>query len=307
MSLRGRLGFVGCGAGLLLIGCGGGTPAAVAPSVSPLAGNWLIVGPMPTNEFSFPPVPSGFRLAMTFDVTGSNVTAAGFANGSCTSTAPPGTIVPTSFSFGSLAVGTVAADGSFTLQTPANLPIDSISIQGKIPLGNQGQFSGSYTSSYNSPIGAGCVGNFAGMFTATSFPLVSGIYAGTGSTLTNINGVSGTTPITVQVNLQQGGTVKDPVTGISTPSSIELAGSIRIQGSPCFTSGVTGATPASSVQGNRLLAEFTMDDGSTLSLLGTLTDSTEAHISTGVLLVTASGKCATVPTIYQLSGLDRQS
>jgi hypothetical protein len=42
------------------------------PSVS-----FLIVGPMPTNGIQFPPPPSGFRLAMTFDVTGNNVIAGG--------------------------------------------------------------------------------------------------------------------------------------------------------------------------------------------------------------------------------------
>jgi hypothetical protein len=66
-----------CGFGLLLCGCGGGS-APVAPAVSPLAGNWLIVGPMPTDEFPLPAA-SGFRLAMTFDVTGNKIVASGFA------------------------------------------------------------------------------------------------------------------------------------------------------------------------------------------------------------------------------------
>jgi hypothetical protein len=289
---------------LLLIGCGGGKPSSVVPAVSPLAGNWLIVGPMPANEFPLG-AGSGFRLAMTFDVTGNNIVASGFANGPCTPTSSS-PILGSSFSFGIAATGTAAADGSFTVQSPGTPSTFSVSIQGRIPQANEDQFSGIYTASFASPVGLACVGNFGGMFTATSFPLVKGIYAGTGSTRTVTNGVLTTTPITVQVSLQQGGMLTSPVTGVSTPSGIVLTGSIRVQGSPCFTSGVTSATPLSRVEGNMVVANFTMDDGSTLSLSGTLTDSTDAHISTGVLFVPA-GKCGTVPYLYELPVLDLQS
>jgi hypothetical protein len=38
---------------------------------------------MPTNGIQFPPPPSGFRLAMPFDVTGNNVIAGGFGSNFC--------------------------------------------------------------------------------------------------------------------------------------------------------------------------------------------------------------------------------
>src|ERR1700760_4348922 len=116
MTVRAWLSFAACGVGLLLSGCGGGRPAPAAPVVSPLAGNWLIVGPMPTNTITFPPS-NTFRLAMSFDVTGNNITATGFANGACTPVSPT-SIVETSFSFGALATGTIASDGTFTVQSP---------------------------------------------------------------------------------------------------------------------------------------------------------------------------------------------
>jgi hypothetical protein len=259
---------------------------------------------MPTNQLQIPPV-SGFRLAMSFDITGNDIVASGFANESCTpQTSAP--IVDISSSFNALAKGAVAADGSFSVQSLVGFPGTSISIQGNTPKTNEKQFSGTYSASLNSPIGTGCAGSFSGPFIATSFPLVSGVYAGTGTTQTITDGVSKATPVAIQVSLQQGATLTNPTTGASRSSSLALTGSIRVQGSPCFTSGATNATlPSSSVEGNLVFLNFTMDDGSTVVLSGALIDASEAHISTEFLVVTA-GKCGTVPSFYQISGLDRQ-
>jgi hypothetical protein len=60
------------------------------------------------------------------------------------------------------------------------------------------------------------------------------------------------------------------------------------------------------VQGNMVVATFTMDDGSTLNMSGSLTDSTEAHISTATFVVNG-GKCGTPPSFVHLVQLDRQS
>jgi hypothetical protein len=240
---------------------------------------------------------------MTFDVNGNNVIAAGSGNNSCGNAG-------LSFGFTSLATGTIATDGSFTLQTPANFPIATISIDGRIPETNGGPWPGGYTASFSTPVfgpvGQTCETNLTGTFTATSFPLVSGVYAGTGTSQTTVNGVPTSTSISVQVNLQQGGTVTSPTTGLPFSSNSVLTGSIRVQGSPCFSSGVTGSTPLSAVEGNEVVAVFTMDDGSTVELMGTLTDPTEATILTNVLLVPA-GPCEKVPYLYQLPELARQS
>jgi hypothetical protein len=300
MKLKAWFSFVVPGTGLLLLGCGGGSvPKPPAPVGSALAGNWLLVGPMPTDVFALES-PAGFRLAMTFDVNGKNVIAAGSGNNSCGGGGE-------SFGFASLTTGTINEDGSFTLQTPTNFPLGTISINGKVPEASGASWPGSYTASFSTPVlgpvAQTCETNLTGTFTATPFPLVSGVYAGTGSSQTGLNGVP--TTISIEVSLQQGGTVTIPATGLPFSSNSVLTGSIRVKGSPCFTSGVTSSAPLSAVEGNEVVAVFTMDDGSTVELQGTLADPTEATILTNVLLVPA-GPCGRAPYVYQLRELDRQ-
>jgi hypothetical protein len=196
----------------------------------------------------------------------------------------------------------VAADGSFSVQTPQNLPIASISIQGKAPI--DGEWQGSYTASLNPSVGPTCMGSSTGTVTAISFPLISGVYVGTGSLQTGVNGISGMTSVTFQATLQQGGTVIDQTTAKPVSSNLALAGSIRVQGSPCFTSGVISPLPQSAVEGNLVVATFTMDDGSTLRIQGALTDASETRITTNAATVTG-GQCD--KNFYQLPELDRQS
>jgi hypothetical protein len=305
MKTSALLSFTACGIGLLLSGCGGGsTPAAV----SPLAGNWLLVGPMPTNEIAIlGPLPmneldstAGVRLAMTFDVVGNQVIAGGFGNNFCDN-------IQSGFDFGGVAAGILATDGSFTA-TPANTLLETVSIKGTAPKGRGEPWSGSYTVSLGGPLAPACDANLSGTFTATSFPLVSGVYVGTGSTLGGVNGVPKAVPVTLQVTLQQGGMVTNPGNGAASNyfSNFLLTGSIKVQGSPCFSSGATQSRPASGVIGNMVDARFLMDDGSTLSLLGPLTDITEGHIATNIVLVTG-GNCGGISNVIRLPGLDRQS
>src|SRR5271170_4212580 len=138
MRVRAWVFSAACGAGLLLSGCGGGS----APQPNPLAGNWLIVGPMPS-QLQISPV-SGYSLAMTFDVTDNNIVAAGYANAPCQvdTSLPPPVVTLLSESFPTSATGTVAANGSFSMQTPANSSVGSISIQGKAPQTNSGEWPG---------------------------------------------------------------------------------------------------------------------------------------------------------------------
>ncbi len=159
--------------------------------------------------------------------------------------------------------------------------------RGTAPQKSGEPWSGSYTVSLGGTFAPACDANLSGTFTATSFPLVSGVYVGTGSTLGWLNGVPKAVPVTLQVTLQQGGTVTNPGNGAASNyfSNALLTGNIKVQGSPCFSSGATQSTPASSVIGNMVSARFLMDDGSTLSLLGPLTDVTEGHISTSIILV----------------------
>jgi hypothetical protein len=294
-----------------LIGCGGGSPKPVAPPVSPLAKNWLITGPMPIYSFT-PPGSGVFSLAMSFDVTGNNITASGYGSGFCATTSSP-PIYNDAFTFDSLTTGVIAADRSFSLQTPQTTPIYSLSIQGKVPEMNAEQFAGTYAATFNSTIGASCVGNSAGMFTATSFPIVSGVYTGTGKFQSLTNGVLTVTPVTIEATLQQGAMVLDPTTGLSKSSNIAIGGSIRVQGFPCFTSGTAKTTlfgpskePSSSIEGNIMRVNFTMDDGSTLNLTGALTDSTESHISALFSVNPFVNSCGAGSSIFPAADLTRQ-
>ena len=111
-------------------------------------------------------------------------------------------------------------------------------------------------------------------------------------------------PVTFQVTLQQGGRVTNPGNGTASNyfSNTLLTGSIKVQGSPCFSSGATQSTPASAVVGNMVEARFLMDDGSTINILGPLTDITEGHISTGIILV-QGGKCGGPTNVIFIPGL----
>jgi hypothetical protein len=123
-----------------------------------------------------------------------------------------------------------------------------------------------------------------------------------------VNGVPKAVPVTLQVTLQQGGTVTNPGNGAASNyfSNSLLTGSIKVQGSPCFSSGATQSRPASKVIGNLVSAIFLMDDGSTLNLLGPLTDVTEGHISAGVIVV-QGGNCGSLTNAIFVPGLDRQN
>jgi hypothetical protein len=295
MNVRAWLSFAACGVGLLLGGCGASAPVS-STQVNALGGNWLLVGPMPASGLLIPPE---FRLAVTLDVVDRNVVAGGLGDDFCG-------ILQAPFVFGSSTTGTVGTDGSFNLQSPSDPETwTTVSIKGTVPKAGGLTWTGSYKSSFaNSPFVPGCTRSQAGAFTATSFPLVSGVYAGTGSWKTIVDGVETTTPVTFQVALQQGATVTNPVTGESSFSNSVLNGNIRLQGISCFNSGVANST--SSVQGNEVQAVFAMNDGTTLTVLGTLTDPGEARMTTG-LVVQITGKCVTRSAILNLLELDKQS
>ena len=139
--------------GLLLSGCGAEKPAA--PVVSALAGNWLLVGPMPSRLLD--PTPTGRRLAITLDINGNNIAAVGVVNNFCDN-------VESSFDFGGPifpATGSVAADGSFTLATPPNAPFQIVSIKGMVPQTSGGAWPGSYALSLTSSFMPKCDANLS--------------------------------------------------------------------------------------------------------------------------------------------------
>ena len=305
MKALSLLALAGYGAGWLLCGCGSGS-SPDTPATSPLAGNWLIVGPMPVSGVH---PTSGFRLAMTFDVTGNNIVATGIGDGACN-----GSLLYSN-TFGGIATGTIASDGSFTIQNPSStgstpIPPVMLSIKGKVPAAKDSSWAGSYSVSFANNLPPTCDASESGTFTATSFPLISGVYTGTASSTTTVNGVATTTSIALQVTLQQGGTRTDPVTGQTVATNTVLTGSIKVQGSPCFSTGSMANTSFVGVVGNHVGAVFKMDDGSTLQFVGWLTDASESKIATDLVLI-KGGQCggngSTFPGVYQMPELDLQN
>ncbi len=212
----------------------------------------LIVGPMPSDDFTAGQ-PSPFRMAVTLDGAGDGIAATGFVNDNCNSGM-------TAVSYGLTgAVGSVASDGSFTVQTSAaTIDNQSVVIRGSLPKTPGAPWSGTYSAAITSMLDAGCQPANSGSFTAISFPLVHGVYAGTASwapsagtsctfpsagticTPTTASGTPAITTMTLLVTLKQGGTATD-VRGNTIQGNSVLTGNIKVQGSPCFTSGTTSS------------------------------------------------------------------
>ncbi|MBS1822643.1 MAG: hypothetical protein JST61_11835 [Acidobacteria bacterium] len=294
--------FVVFGTLFLLDGCGSSTsPSSKALDTSLLAGNWLLTESMPSEAFTPGQAPT-FRLAMNVDVSGNVVAATGSGNDICGKTF-------LSFGLGLPTSGTIAPDGSFTVQSSSILP-ETVLIQGHVPQAPGGPWSGTYSTSItvSSPALGGCQSSSSGSFTATYFPLLNGTYSGnvTGAALTNGGLFQGPLPTSIQITLKQGGDAI-PVFPTRLPTGSILTGSIRVQGSTCFSSGTTDLFGVSNLQGNRIFAFFSMDDGSELTLSGSITDISESRI--GQTFVTVrGGRCSgATPTGFVLSGLDRQN
>jgi hypothetical protein len=109
----------------------------------------------------------------------------------------------------------------------------------------------------------------------------------------------------VELTLQQGGTAIDAGSGRTVSGNAVLNGSIKVQGSPCFKTG-TASGGLSNVIGNRVQAIFTMDDGSMLAIVGTLSDQAEMKMLTSTARISSPCVSADFPVLYSLPGLDKQ-
>ncbi len=248
-------------------------PKPAQPNAAALAGNWLIYGALPP-----PPVvafgssqPKG--LAVSIDVIGTSLVATASVQSQC------GSVGSLEASYGGVLTGTVAADGTFTLATPAtqNAAVPALTIQGTAPASTSASWSGSYSFTLNA---ATCVANDKGTFLATPIQDVTGAYTGTTSILATGASVS------VTANLQQGGASPiSSTTGVSSKSA--LSGTLQITGFSCFTKGVASS---GLVEGDRAFTIFTMEDGSTLTMTGYLLDVNASRLSVPSLMV-LGGKC----------------
>jgi hypothetical protein len=264
---------------LALSGCGSATSMATSTSrdENALTGNWLLTGSLPNfgpGVFPLPPSPS-IGLALSLDVAGEQVIASDSMLYSCGSGAVGGA--------GYLATAQIAADGSFTLQTPVLsglVPTVTFTVNGVVPQTAGGTWSGTYSATNAN---AGC-SPLSGSFTAVPIQLVTGTFAGSASLGTG----SGGSPINLSVVLQQG-SAGFVTTLNSVNSQNVLSGSITIQGTSCFTKG-TLSLGQGSVDGGFVQAQFAMDDGASLRVTGAIEDAAVSKIKLDNLLV-VGGQC----------------
>lgn len=247
---------------------------------STLGGNWLLVGSLPP---FFPPqgaAPTAF--AMSVQVQGNALVAVASLETTCTS----GTTSGGDFS---VLEGTVAADGSFTLSLQPAISGVSLSVSGNVPATEGAGWAGKY--SYTDTSSPPCTLDASGAFQATPVADIEGTYSGQGP-LEGYAGSLSPLPSTGTVfgfteTLQQGA----PLPPSTVESAIGLSGSIQTTGFPCFSKGQMSTALGGIVEGNDVLANFTMDDGSTLSAYGAI-----SNISSSVLTISlvevAGGSCS---------------
>ncbi len=284
--------------GVWLSGCGGGATPATAVTAEPspqlLNGNWLLAGTLPVFG---PPGISGFGIAAAFNVVGDQIT------GGLTGAQQCGNI-GSSVTLGTV-TGTVAADGSFTLQTPARPTGPSpltVTITGKVPSAPGAGWSGRYT--ITEPSANTCPLPTTGAVAATAIPLLSGTYQGTASFLPSSSGgtvnfgnlPSGTaTPVSVTLQQQNQASAN---TAPQFGALYIVSGTIAVQDFPCASAGavggtipVTGSLLSGSVIGNSFSANFQMSDGSTLVTAGSIAalDSSKIEVE---LHTRTAGNCA---------------
>ncbi len=261
-----RLTFFGMAFAVLcsLVGCGGGAPSAgavTAPKPANLAGNWLLLGSLPSAHFA----QSAPSASVSFDVNGTGMTGAGLLELPCTSGS--GSV---SVGFGADLTGAVASDGTFTIASPVSTgaaTLLGLTLSGTAPSGAAGSWQGTYSVS-GSP--ALCAIAGSGVFTATSIGDVSGSYAGSGTGFFFAQGnMQGTaTQVSLGLSLQQGGTLYGLGETLAPYSRLALNGTIAVGGISCFSKGTTSKSADSLVEGSQFVAGFDMDDGSRVFVVG---------------------------------------
>jgi len=268
-------------------GCGSNLAIPLPPQASPLAGNWLLVGSLPV--FTEGPVnTSSFNLAMTFNVSGDQISATSSYQVLCQSSGYGGA--------GGTSVGDLLQNGSFTLTENVPLPVsNSLVVQGTEPTAIGSDWAGSYT--WTNSGSQSCNPAPLGNFTATRIQDVTGTYVGSGTLDTSSTGNS--IPVTIQAVLQQGAT--NPVSGVFDNRLI--SGTIAVQGTSCFSSGATSSSSA--VDGGLVQLNFVMNDGSK-SFIPAYIGDTAAHslVVEPPLGAFSSGACA--PMTLSIKELDKQ-
>jgi hypothetical protein len=270
------LGIVTSGIAFLLAGCGSSTNPATPVTASGLSanlgGNWLLAGSMPTG---YSLTSSSLSVTATFDVNGSTVSGIVQVQVPCVTIGAIGSPL--------VLQGTVAADGSFTLNSAVIAGLtQSFTLQGKVPAVAGGPWTGSFSFTNS---GTACAGTTSGQVTATSFPSVTGAYSATAGLGNPLNGL--VQSVGLKFALQQGASLT--TSGIY--SNLPLTGTLTVTNSTCITSGTsTGAPLAGFVEGAQIGENFLMNDGSTVLLDGQVATLNGSTIS-AILITTNSGTC----------------
>jgi hypothetical protein len=251
-----------------LTGCGSGASSSTqaASSVSPLTGNWNLLGNRTLQQYPL--------LSLALVVNGNQITGLGDQLVLCPNLSGGGG--------SAYLTGQIAADGTFELSDAGSNNSFLFSITGTVPPPGSSTWTGTYTLT-TSPAYTGCTLNQSAPFTATAFAPLDGIYTGTlieGST------ASPTGSVIVSLNVSQGSALP------SFPRGLPLTATITVTGFPCFTHGANSTLPGGSVvEGDRSAIVFFMDDGSQVGLTGDLA-STDASVLSQASLVILSGQCS---------------
>jgi hypothetical protein len=247
----------------LLSGCAGSGPGSTTTASVPaashaanLAGGWLLVGSMPS--YFVPNTNTATNVAASFGVSGTTINGSVNVESVCSAGGP--------FSEGFVGAvnGTVNEDGTFSASfSSTQVPIQSLTIEGTVPVNPDGGWAGKITFSIAGGNGQ-CAASFSDSFTAVSFPSVAGTFSGSGD-LTFAQVVSGLspalgTPYSMSVNLTQA--------GVGAQSAI--SGTIQMSGFSCFTTGTIDTEPGSDVESNLLNLNFAMADGASVELAASI-------------------------------------
>jgi hypothetical protein len=273
---------------LAFVSCGGTAIAPKAPDYSTIEGNWHLTGQAPfTANLSQAPV-----LTLAIGRSGNTLYATGDAIVACPQSATwmGGPIS----GVGAPATAETGADGTF-LFTNASDPLSPIqfTIRGAAGPTGSSTWKGTYTI-FNAPSSLlHCDFHQSGEFTATAFPPLHGTFKGT------ITGPGFDSGASVDLQIAQGEPTVVPggqtlASGLTSTTTfyIPLSGTIRIGGSPCFTTGAFTSDGQSEIAGDRVRVLATMNDGTAVSLIGWLSDQSAVTLTQVQLQVLGRGSCS---------------
>ena len=259
----------------------------VTPPAEKLEGNWLIYGAMPRIyvPIAGPNATQGLTLSLSSD--GTTITGAAFLSGTCASGEPFGVL------FDNAITAVPDAAGHFSTSSTQTYGW-GFTLNGTAPNLSGRPWTGTYQL-VNTQANNVCSFSGSGSFTATPVSQMTGTFAGTGMVLSFGGSGTGVAPgaaLTVNMTTVQG--VSYATNDGKTAYDAELLdGTIQVGGIPCFSHGTASSMYWSRITGNEFQANFTMEDGSTLTALGTIDNPQTTHLLLNTVVVDG-GDCAGV-------------